>query len=297
MDLNLIITSKNLGNIDTNIAELEQYVANRLQDYAADKYVSDADSAKKDRAELNAASKKISRMRIDLMRELTKPFNDFEIRCKALEKNIEAASHALDEIVKEKEAKEKTKKEASIEKIWSKKNINFIELKKIFRTEWLNKSYKMKDIEEEIDKRIKSIETNLKIIEKTGYDIELLKANYLSCLDLETAIKHVEELKRQQAAAEKEKAAREEREKERALALQQKEILAEKIAAEKDAAYDELAADALCDSQDDIVQYAPKTIDYVISFSTNDKRMAIAAREAVAKLGLVCDLQELKLDF
>lgn len=297
MDLNLIVTSKKFGNIDTNIAELEQYVANRLQDYAADKYVGDADSAKKDRAELNAASKKISRMRIDLMLELTKPFSDFEARCKALEKNIEAASRALNAIVKEKEGKEKRQKEVSIEEIWSKKNINFIELEKIFRAEWLNKSYKIKDIENEIDEKIKSIETNLKIIEKTGDDIELLKANYLSCLDLELAMKRVDELKRQQEAAEKEKAAREEREKERILASQQKEILAEKIAAEKDAAYDELAADALCDSQDDIAQYAPKTIDYVISFSTNDKCMAIAAREAVAKLGLVCDLHELKLDF
>ena len=66
--------------------------------------------AKKKRAELNTAKQKLTRSRIDLVKELMKPYEDFENRCKALEKKVDTASGYLDEIVKAKEQEEKDNK-------------------------------------------------------------------------------------------------------------------------------------------------------------------------------------------
>lgn len=53
--LDLIITKNDLAVFESNIADLETYVAERLKEYDPATYTGDADAAKKARAELNAA--------------------------------------------------------------------------------------------------------------------------------------------------------------------------------------------------------------------------------------------------
>ena len=101
--LDLVVIEKTVGTLDTNIAELEKFVDERLKEYDPKNFEGDADLAKKKRAELNTAKQKLSRSRIDLVKELMKPYEDFENRCKALEKKVDKASGLLDEIVKIKE--------------------------------------------------------------------------------------------------------------------------------------------------------------------------------------------------
>ena len=98
--LELRVTKNVVGILETNIEQLEAYVTKKLEEYNPESYFGDADMAKKDRAELNNAKKVLSQARINLMRELMRPYSDFETRCKNLEKMIDGASAKLDEIVK-----------------------------------------------------------------------------------------------------------------------------------------------------------------------------------------------------
>ena len=107
--LELVVTEKTIGSLNTNIERLEELVEKRLEDYKPENYMGDADLAKKDRAELNKAKDTIKRSRITIINELMKPYADFEERCKNLEKKIEQASKSLDEIVKIRDEQEKLK--------------------------------------------------------------------------------------------------------------------------------------------------------------------------------------------
>ena len=210
--LQLVVTKNITGVLETNIARLELYVDEKLKNYTPETYLGDADAAKKDRAELNNAQKLLTQSRIQLMKELMKPYADFEARCKALEKKIGEASGKLDEIVKAKEAEEKRAKEARVNELWLSKKFDVVPLEKVFDKKWLNKTTKESDISAEMDAIIKRIYSELKIIEKYGDDAETLKAHYLMCLNISDTMDYGEELAKQREAVAKEKAEREARE-------------------------------------------------------------------------------------
>ena len=130
--LELRVTKNVVGVLETNIEQLEAYVTAKLEEYNPESYFGDADMARKDRAELNNSKKVLSQARIQLMRELMKPYSDFETRCKNLEKMIDTASGKLDDIVKTKEEEEKTAKKIRITEIWNSRNFTVVSLEKIF---------------------------------------------------------------------------------------------------------------------------------------------------------------------
>ena len=222
--LDLVVTNKTVGSIETNIAALEMLVKKRLEDYRPENYLGDADLAKKDRAELNKARDKIKKARIELIGELMKPYQDFEDRCKALEKKIDLASQALDVIVKKKEQEEKDCKRNVIEAMWQAKEFDLFPLEKIFNPKWLNKTFKETDIDKEIDAVIAKTYRDLKTIENVSEDAENLKAHYLMTLDIAETLNYGEELKRQKELALKEKEERAEREHAEKIAEQEKEL-------------------------------------------------------------------------
>lgn len=222
--LDLVVTNKTVGSIETNIAALEALVTKRLEDYRPENYLGDADLAKKDRAELNKARDKIKKARIELIGELMKPYNDFEARCKALEKMIDTASSALDEIVKTKENEEKEKKREYIEQLWNSYNFNLFPLNKIFNSKWLNKTFKEADIQAEIEAVIERTYKDLKTIERYNGDTDPLKAHYLICLDIGETLDYGEELKKKRELVRKEAEERAEREHAEKIAEQEKEL-------------------------------------------------------------------------
>lgn len=244
-ELQIVVTKKTAGILETNLAELENFVNERLQDYTPEKFTGDADSAKKSRAELNSAKKAISAERIRIIKELMKPFEEFETRCKSLEKNIDIASSALDAIVKFKEDAEKAEKKAIIEERWRSKDFTLVPLEKIFDQKWLNKTAKIKDVEKEIDAIIEKIYSDIKTIEAFGVEVETLKPIYLDTLDIGSTITRGNVIKENRERLEKEKAERAEREKIAALQEQQKEIIAEEKKAEQNKEPESLASQAL----------------------------------------------------
>ena len=292
--LDLVVTEKSVGSLETNIRRLELLVEKRLEDYKPENYMGDADLARKDRAELNKAKDKIGKARRDLIAELMKPYTNFEERCKALEKKIDTASKTLDEIVKVKENEEKDKKRKQIEIFWKTKGFNLFPLDKIFNPKWLNKTFKESDILAEMDSRIdktyKDLKTCERYAEMYSLDAETVKAHYLMNLEIEETISYCDELQRQKEIASREKAEREEREHQQSLDKQKKALAMEALDAERTKNVDNLARQALNTSTG--WETKPIRKEFVVSIKCFDDEL-MKLKAAMNALGIEFSVEEL----
>lgn len=286
----LIVTEKSVGSLETNIRRLELLVEQRLKDYVPENYLGDADLAKKDRAELNKAVETIKRSRIALIKELMKPYQDFEERCKKLEKKIDEASKALDEIVKIKENEEKENKRKEIENIWKARKFDLVPLEKIFNQKWLNKTYKFTDISNEIDSIIERTYTDLKTIERFAEDAETLKAHYLMNLDIAETIQYGDELQRQKEKAQKEKEERAEREHQQAVENQKRELAKEALRFEQSKKSENLAAQALEETKEE--KPVKERKEYVVTVKCFDEEL-MRLKSSMNNLGIEFSIEEL----
>lgn len=290
-NLDLVVIEKSAGTLETNIDELEKFIDARLEDYTPDKFKGNADSAKKKRAELNSGREKLKRSRIDLINELMKPYSDFEERCKTLEKKIDKASAALDEIVKTKENEEKENKRKKIELFWKTKEFDLFPLDKIFNEKWLNKTYKESDILDEMDSVIERTYKDLKTIEKFD-DADTLKAHYLMNLDIAETLEYGDELKKQKEIAEKEAKEREEREHNAQIQKQISETNEEKVNLESNRNIDNLAEMALAASKGEKADLTEKRQEYVITVNLLQEEL-IKLKSAMNALGIEYAVEQL----
>lgn len=240
------------GVLVTNIDELEAFVAAKLVEYTPENYRGDSDAAKKDRAELNTSKKTLGSTRLEIMKRAMKRFkiDDFETRCKKVEKDIDAAALALDAIVKAKEEEEKRVKRAQIEEFWKCQNFDLIPLDKVFDQKWLNKTAKNKDIFEEIEKKIAVIYDGIKTLEGIGIDadsLSILKPFYLETLDIGRAVQQWNTIKENRARLAREAEDRKAREEAAAKREAQEELAHDEVKAQNDAPVASLAAQAAGD--------------------------------------------------
>jgi len=255
-EVSLIERETTDGVLVTNIDELEVFVSAKLVEYTPENYKGDSDAAKKDRATLNASKKTVSTKRIEIIKKAMARFkiDDFEARCKKVEKDIDTAALALDAIVKVKEEEEKRVKRAQIEEFWKCQNFDLVTLDKIFDQKWLNKTAKNKDIYEEIEKKIAGIYTDIKTLEGLGIDadsLSILKPFYLETLDIGRAVQQWNAIKENRARLEKEEAERKEREALKAKQEAQTELAHEEVRAQDSAPMADLAAQAMGVEVDD----------------------------------------------
>ena len=288
--LDLVVIEKTVGTLNTNIEELEKFIDARLKDYDPKNFEGDADLAKKKRAELNSAKQKLSRSRIDLVKELMKPYEDFENRCKALEKKVDTASGYLDEIVKVKEQEEKDSKRNTIELLWQTKNFDLFPLDKIFNPKWLNKTFKESDIIAEMDAVIERTYKDLKTIESFSDIADVLKAHYLMCLDIGDTLNYGEELKKQNEIAQKEKAERADREHEEKIRQQKLETYEEQEEKERNAPISDLASLALQSSGHEAPAEVRK--EYVFTVKVFDEELT-NLKMTLNNLGIEFSVEEL----
>jgi hypothetical protein len=122
---------------------------------------------------------------------------------------------AIDGLVKEVENREKKKKESEIYAFFEEQKFNLFGLAKIFNPQWLNKTYKMKDIQTEILAKIAKTQDELATLEKC--EEPDATAFYLQTLDLNSALAKANELKENR---ERLAAARKEREEAQAAPIQ-----------------------------------------------------------------------------
>lgn len=176
----------------STIDAMLSFVKERVKDYDIEKYVGDMSELKADRAELNKGAEAVKRLRIDTIKDASKPFEEFEKKAKEAEKLIQSASAVIDELIKAKEQEEAVEKEKNCLAYWDSiafKLIDFKKAKEKSGTKWLNVTYKFADIKSDIDALIKKIREELEVIQSSFPDtFETIQALYLDCLDLGTAM-------------------------------------------------------------------------------------------------------------
>ncbi len=184
-ELELIVSKKSLGELTTNAIVIKDKVKNALVNFKAENYNEDnIDKAKDDKALLNKTSKKLNDDRIALENEFMKPFEEFKTTIKETTDLIKMASINIDEIVKEVENKSKEEKKNIIISFYEdnvKELKDLITFDNLFNEKWLNKTYKIEDIQNEIKDSLSKICNDLSVITtlKSKYEVEL-KNEYLN---------------------------------------------------------------------------------------------------------------------
>ncbi|UTC44818.1 DUF1351 domain-containing protein [Treponema sp. OMZ 857] len=240
LELTLKVVEQNIGTLNTNAEQLLELVKKRLAYYSIDRYsVDNIAAAKKDKAELNNAAKLLNAERIRIEKEFMKPIETFKTTVLETVNLINECSAKIDGIVKEVEQKEKDNKKAIIIEYFESLHFSLVDFDMLFSPKWLNKTTKLKDIQDEIRGRIEKIQADLSVLDRIG-EAEA-KQYYLSTLNLDAALAKADEIKanRERLAA-----------LEKAQAEQKEHALSEKERLDMEAAGEEipLAYDAYCPS-------------------------------------------------
>jgi len=185
--LELVVYKNNLGELTTNARAIMESVKLQLSGYKAENYTeANIADAKRDKAELNAASKKLNDKRLELERAFMAPFQEFKVIVTETCDEIKKASSQIDAIVKEVEQREKDEKRSKIEASFASMKVSLFPLSQIFDQAWLNKGTKLKDIESEIQARVEKVNSDLVVLDRIGEPEA--KAHYLETLNLDSAL-------------------------------------------------------------------------------------------------------------
>ena len=273
-----------LGEIETNADEVIAFIDERAEDYSVDKFVGDADAAKKARAELNKGDTAMKDMIADLTAQWMAPIQPTIDKLVAGRKKIKGLSGSCDEIVKAKEAEEDEKKRNQITEYWNTRKFDLVPLERIFDPRWLNKGASLtKEVYPAIDAKINEVYESIKTIEDVGgEDVDVMKSEYFKTLDLGVAVRRGNELKADRERIEREKANRAQREQTAQLNEQNRELIKEEAETKKAEPVRSVAAAALGTVPSD-----PRLeiVTYVMEF-TGTRNAMFQLREYMTKNGI-----------
>lgn len=230
--LDLVVYSHSVGELTTNAKAILETVKKQLAGYSIDNYSEDniAD-AKRDKAELNAAAKKLNDKRIELEREFMKPFNEFKDTIAETCTLIKTASGQIDGLVKAVEDREKAAKKQLVTESWNMLGFFLVPLEKVWNPVWLNKGAKVKDIVDEMKAIIDKINQDILVLDRINEPEA--KAHYLNTLSLDAALAEVDRImENRQRIAAAEQARKEAAEARLKLSEAQKEIVIEPVKVE-----------------------------------------------------------------
>lgn len=170
---------KALAPIKFNYEDIKNWVTEKSKEYKSIVYTEDTiTAAKTDRATLNKVAKAINNEKIRIKKEVLKPFEDFENKCKELQSIITDASDSIDMQIKTFEEKEQNEKKEQIKAVFNEYIGDYKDLilfDSIFNPSWLNKTYTMKKIKEEINHLIVKTTDDMKVLEGQIKDEIILK--------------------------------------------------------------------------------------------------------------------------
>lgn len=192
--LDLIVYKSTTGELTTNARAILATVKAQLANYRPENY-SEANiaDAKRDKAELNAAAKKLNDRRLELEREFMKPFNEFKDVVTETFTLIKAASSQIDSVVKAVEEREKAEKEKRLIEAWDGLGFTIVSISKVWNPAWLNKTAKVKDIIAEMGRIIEKVTQDLVVLDRIGEPDA--KAYYLDTLNLDAALREADRIK------------------------------------------------------------------------------------------------------
>lgn len=195
-----------VSKVEDNIIEAKEY-ALQLKEYYSNLIFNEDQikEAKDERASINKIVKKIADYRKNIVAEFNKPIEMFEKTAKETEKILEETADFVGGQVKVYEEKEKEEKKKEIQNIFNelvgKEAISeLINLNMLFDERYLNKTYKLENVEKDLVEKIRKIANELEAIKNLKSDNELALTNlYLKEFDLTKVINEnnrLEELKK-----------------------------------------------------------------------------------------------------
>lgn len=192
------------AEISFNFEELKQEITAKVSYYEMLTYTEDQIAeAKKDKASLNKLKKALNDERIRLEREYMKPFDVFKAQVKELCNLIDKPVALIDEQIKNVEDEKKELKKLEIGSYFTvQPHPEWLKMTMIFNEKWLNASYKMQSIKDEITMAIAMIESNAKTLEGLEFGFEALDI-YKRTLDMNLALSEGQRLAELQKAKER----------------------------------------------------------------------------------------------
>lgn len=217
--------------ISFNYEELKAELTEKVKHYEAMIYDdTQIKEAKADRANLNRLKKALNDERIKREKEYMAPFNEFKTKINEIIAIIDKPVAVIDKQVKAFEDEQKNKKAEEIQ-TWFDNNReelgapDWLRLKAIGDTKWLNASASLKSIQEEIAAKVETVKAHLETIASLPeFSFEAAEV-YKTSLDINKAIaegKHLADIqKRKREAEERAKAEAEARAQEEAARAQE----------------------------------------------------------------------------
>lgn len=197
-DLQLVVSTKELGSLTTNAEKIRDLVKSALPQYSIENYsTSDVAKAKEDKAKLNKAAKALNDERIKIEKEWMKPFSEFKDVVTETVSLIKGCVSSIDTIIKEDEERTKSQKREEVERLAEKCGVETlgIKLEKIWNEKWLNKTATLKSIEKEITEKLSAIQSDLETLKTFAEDYDVLVAYYKENLNLNDTVAYANRLK------------------------------------------------------------------------------------------------------
>jgi Protein of unknown function (DUF1351). len=185
-------------SLEFNYQELKAELTERVSHYETVVYTDDMiKEAKADRSKLNKVKKSLNDERIRLEREFMAPFQDFKTKVNELCGIIDKAVDCVDKQVKEYEDKKKLEKEEQINELFQKifEDQSWLRSSAIWNSKWLNASYSMKQIEDDLNLQHETVINELAVLGRLAEFGFEAQENYKHSLNLGEAIKYAEGLK------------------------------------------------------------------------------------------------------
>ena len=178
-------------SIRWNYEELKQEIAKSMEDYQNLVVTPDTEKdAKETKAKLNKLLTALENARKDMKKKANEPIKLFESQVKQVEEPINTAIDNLNKQLKELEEARKNQKKKDIEVIFNgiSKRPTYLTLDRVWNEKWLNATYSMKQITEDLNNILKENEKNIETINRLPeYSFEAMHY-YTKTLDLNAAI-------------------------------------------------------------------------------------------------------------
>ena len=205
--------------ISFNYNELKQELTEKVKMYETLVYTDDQiKQAKTDKANLNKLKKALNDERIRREKEYMKPFNEFKAQINEIIGIIDKPIAIIDKQVKEAEEQKKQEKTKAIEELFLEMTRpDWVNLRAIYNPKWLNATFTMKSVKEEIESRLEQINNDLATLSNLPeFGFEATEV-YKSTLDINRAVnegKRLAEIQKRKEEQERLKAEAEARAKE-----------------------------------------------------------------------------------
>lgn len=172
-----------------NNKELIQQLKPQLERYKGLVYSqTEVSQAKVDRATLNKLKDAIEEERKRIKKTYLVPYQKFEAQVKEITALIDESTQVIDSQIKEYDNQRRERKHAEIIGFWNQKIGDLsmlVNFEKVFKEQWLNATYSMSKVEEEITTFIAKVNQELEAITSLNFKHETrLKDFYLQTFDL-----------------------------------------------------------------------------------------------------------------